>query len=240
MQAPPRGRASIVLRVMDSARTRSLPATVTLAELQLEGSVRAGLDTLEELPEGSWGVRVRSIGFEPRTLRLNARPSGSTIVDTVRLTPLVQTLDAVNVIARHDQKVLDGIDERMRVASGTLIRAGDPFLATATEPSDALRAGRGFIVRSPTDVSARGLCRSASSNLPTRARSMHFQEVAVYLDGLRLRGGLETLNNIIRPDDILAIETYPEVKSAPFLWRTEDACAVVAFWTKHPSPGSNE
>ena len=32
---------------------------------------------------------------------------------------------------------------------------------------------------------------------------------------------------------ILAIEAYPDVLSAPFLWRTNDACAVVAYWTKH-------
>jgi hypothetical protein len=58
--------------------------------------------------------------------------------------------------------------------------------------------------------------------------------VAIYLDGSRLPGALEALNRMVPPSDILAVEAYPDVMSAPFLWRTRDACAVVAYWTKKP------
>jgi hypothetical protein len=40
------------------------------------------------------------------------------------------------------------------------------------------------------------------------------------------------VNSLIPPGDVLAVEAYPDVTSAPLLWRTNDACAVVAFWTK--------
>jgi hypothetical protein len=60
--------------------------------------------------------------------------------------------------------------------------------------------------------------------------------IAVYLDGGRLPGGLESINRMVPPSDILAIEAYPDVVSAPFIWRTNDACAVIAYWTKKPPP----
>jgi hypothetical protein len=33
--------------------------------------------------------------------------------------------------------------------------------------------------------------------------------------------------------DAALVGAYSDVESAPLLWRTNDACAVVAFWTKH-------
>ena len=53
---------------------------------------------------------------------------------------------------------------------------------------------------------------------------------------VRLRGE-EPLRNVPRAareegHDILAIEAYPDVVSAPFIWRKNDTCAVVAVWTK--------
>jgi hypothetical protein len=56
--------------------------------------------------------------------------------------------------------------------------------------------------------------------------------VAIYLDGARYHGGLNALNDAVTMKQILAIEAYPDVASAPFLWRTNDACAVIAVWTK--------
>jgi hypothetical protein len=245
VRAPVRGTASIILRLTDSTQQRSVAGTAAIGELRYEASLSAGVDTLRDIPEGTWSVLIRALGYAPRTVMMVAAPSSTqrTVV-TVRMTALVPTLDAINVIARRDQRVLDDIDERMRVAAGTLIKAGDPFLATASFSSDAIRAGRGFIWKGPTrietgrPVSTRGgskRCASTSSNTPLPAAGpvQGRMEIAIYLDGSRVPGGLETLNNMIQPDDILAIETYPEVLSAPFLWRTPDACAVVAFWTRH-------
>jgi hypothetical protein len=56
--------------------------------------------------------------------------------------------------------------------------------------------------------------------------------MVVYLDGARVAFGLQGVNDAVRPEDILAVEAYPDVISAPAIWRTNDACAVVAFWTK--------
>jgi hypothetical protein len=58
------------------------------------------------------------------------------------------------------------------------------------------------------------------------------KSLVVYLDGVRVPFGLQGLNDMVRPEEILAIEAYPDVISAPGIWRTNDACAVVAFWTR--------
>lgn len=236
--APVRGSAAIVLRVTDSAETHALAGTATIPDLHRDFAFDARVDTLRDLPEGSWTVRIRALGYEPRSVMMDARSlvSGSAPV-TVRMIPLPQTLAAVHVVARRDQRVLEEIDERMRVAAGTLIKAGDPFLATASYASDAIRAGRGFFWKGPTRIEtgrAAVRCTTTVSNTPVPLQPGKIRtEIAIYLDGSRVPGGLETLNNMVQPSDILAIETYPEVLSAPFLWRTRDACAVVAFWTKH-------
>ena len=71
------------------------------------------------------------------------------------------------------------------------------------------------------------------SLMPRTGRTLR-KVVAIYLDGTRMPGGLESINRMVPVSDILAIEAYPDVLSAPFIWRTNDACAVIAYWTKRP------
>ena len=57
--------------------------------------------------------------------------------------------------------------------------------------------------------------------------------IVLYLDGNRFQGDLGELNSTIAMNEVLAIETYPDVAIAPPIWRTPDACAVIAVWMKH-------
>jgi hypothetical protein len=133
----------------------------------------------------------------------------------------------------------------MLVASGTLITADNPSVRSSTYATDALRVARGFTWKSPTRVTTRGtsgmgpksaICESlpSSDSIMPRGRGTLRKVVVVYLDGAKMPGGLESINRMVPRDDILAIEAYPDVLSAPFLWRTNDACAVIAYWTKRP------
>ena len=59
------------------------------------------------------------------------------------------------------------------------------------------------------------------------------EKIGVYVNGVRAIEGIEVLDAIARPDQVLAVEAYPDVMSAPFEWRTGDGtCAVVAMWTR--------
>jgi hypothetical protein len=141
---------------------------------------------------------------------------------------------------------MDDIRRRMLVASGTLITGENPSVRSSTYATDALRIARGFTWKSPTVLRTRGTsqgsfggsytCESLPSgdSIVPRGRSVRTvkKSIVVYLDGTKLPGGLESINRMVPKEDILAIEAYPEVLSAPFMWRTNDACAVIAYWTK--------
>lgn len=139
----------------------------------------------------------------------------------------------------RDSAVIHDIETRLRVASGTLITADDAQARDAMLATDLVRFARGFRWRAPTLVATRGsagdarrsaLCESIprADSIPPRGS----KAVAIYLDGNRLPGGLEMINRMVPARDVLAVEAYPDVLSAPPLWRTNDACAVLAFWTK--------
>jgi hypothetical protein len=158
-----------------------------------------------------------------------------------------QPLSPVNVVSHRDSSVLHDIEARLRVASGTLITADNLSVKNAVYATDAIRVARGFSWKSPTLVITRGTSQmtmgksarceslpSADSIVQRRGVRTVPKVVAIYLDGSRVPGGLESINRMVPVADILAIEAYPDVLSAPFLWRTNDACAVIAYWTKRP------
>jgi hypothetical protein len=141
----------------------------------------------------------------------------------------------------RDSAVVHAIEARMRIASGTLIKADAPPVANAALATDLIRFARGFRWRTPTQVETRGSAAQAPN--AAHCESLQFADlrlrrgdkaIAVYLDGSRLPGGLDMVNRMVPITDVLAVEAYPDVLSAPSLWRTNDACAVVAFWTKRP------
>ena len=216
-----------------------------IAALGIEAPIANGAFTLANLPEGTWIVDVTAIGYEAVQQWANVMEHTPTALRLV-MAKKAQTLEAVNVVGKagHDVKVLQGIQERSRVSAGTMILPGNWVLETALQPSDVVRVARGFTIKSETRVEGRPYmtaggklmpCQSRETDIPNNRRStgeIDGKEVAVYVDGERWWGGLTTVNEALRAREILAAEAYPEVSSAPFLWRTNDACAVIAFWTK--------
>ena len=230
-----RGNASIHVSVVDDSGKAVTNGRVTIRSLGQKAQIDSGEARLIGLPAGTWVVELQAIGYRP-TLVLMDADSAAVTAAIVHMERVVQLLDAVQIIDKStgaDRKVLAAIGQRMLSASGTLILQSDLSLRNATLPSEAIHAARGFSYKSTTTYEARpfgkGGCRTTKSDT-IRARGA--KEVAVYLDGMRMPGGLQSVNDLVRHEDILAIEAYPDVISAPFLWRTNDACAVIAFWTK--------
>lgn len=87
--------------------------------------------------------------------------------------------------------------------------------------TDVLRGARGFSLKSQILAEARPVSQgignapcSSKDSLP--ARGLKSKRIVVYLDGLRLGTGLEGLNDAVAANQILAMETYPDVMSARF------------------------
>jgi hypothetical protein len=228
-------QAAIQFRVADDTGAAFTRGRATIIELERSALIENGSVAFENIPNGLWHISIRAIGFYPESLTVRTPVSGR--VRTVNMHQMPQTLSVVPIVSHRDSMILGDIARRMRVAHGSLTRAEDLVVRNATLASDALGMATGFQRKSATVVQGRGGCRSVSrsDSLPPRGRRAT-KVVAIYLDGARLPGGLESLNRMVPPSDILAVEAYPDVISAPFIWRSNDACAVVAFWTKRPPP----
>ena len=119
---------------------------------------------------------------------------------------------------------------------GTVFLPGNAWLESAYDPADVARAASGFRYVS-ADVLLSSGCgfkyppSDEPAAIATSARS-RTKTLAVYLDGARVMGGLPELRTSVTMRDILAVEAYQEISQAPLEWRTHDACAVLAIWTR--------
>jgi len=197
-------------------------AHALIPALSLDVPVVDGSFTITGVPLGTWLLEARVIGYQPQSALVDVMGSAPT---KTRLTvdTKVQVLDAISVIGKPtgDLKVLGEIDKRSRTSFGTLFLPGNQWLETALYPADVLRAARGFSYISMDAVRVRGCSGGMGGD----------RRLVIYLDGQRV-GGLQELKNMIPMHDVLAVEAYPDISSIPALWRTRDACAVVAVWSR--------
>jgi hypothetical protein len=207
-------------------------ARVAIPAVALEQPVVNGRFSFNRVPRGRWLLEVRAIGFAPwdRVVEVDANASDDVLV---AMTAVPLTLETQRVVASRysrDDVVIRGIVERNRIGGGTMFLPGNPWLRDALFPIDVVRAARGFRYTSATSVRARLSCSLGADDAPS---VLDKKTIAVYVDGERLRGGLLALNDFVPIGDVLAIETYPDAASAPFVYRTtRDVCAVIAVWTK--------
>ncbi len=213
---------------------------VVIPALSREARVQDGNFSLTQLPAGTWAVEARAIGYEPLSALMEVADQAS-MPARITLAKEAQKLAAVTVVgkASREVKTLEEIRQRSLTSAGTQFMPGNSWLKAAFDPGDVMRGARGFSVKSPTKVEGRPYFDSKGRQLPCstsngglRGDRNELKEVAVYIDGMRTPGGLETLNNDLRMDQVLAIETYPDVTTAPFIWRNSATCAVIAVWTK--------
>lgn len=208
-----------------------------IAALSLSVPVVNGEFTFTGIPAGTWLVEARAIGHEPRSVLVGVRERE---VSTARITldDRVQQLAVVSVVGRRggDTKILSAITGRRSTSIGSAFLPGNEWLESAYDPADVVRGAPGFRYVNPEVLLSSGCgFRYPSPDEPrlalgpVRART---RTLAVYLDGLRVVGGLSELRTAVTMRDVLAVEAYQDVMSAPLEWRTNDACAVLAIWTK--------
>ena len=236
--------SSVRLRIVDDTGSAVTNGMAGIDAIGRSVPIVNGIATISDVPNGTWLVHIRAIGFQPESV--SVRTPVTAELRPVNMHRIPQRLAPIAVVSQRDSSVLEGIRRRLVVANGTLITADNLSVRNSTYATDALRIARGFTWKSPTRVQTRGTsggvsgssrCESLPSSdsvVPRRGRGSIKKVVAIYLDGTRLPGGLESINRMVPPSDILAIEAYSDVLSAPFLWRTNDACAVIAYWTKRP------
>ncbi|MEO7455818.1 MAG: carboxypeptidase-like regulatory domain-containing protein, partial [Gemmatimonadaceae bacterium] len=266
-----KGTARLAGRVI-LADGKPLPSgQAIISALNIDVPVVNGQFSIAGIPAGTWQVDARALGYEPQSALVDVR-EGAPATVLVRLTERAQVLDAVSVVGRANNavnkelKILEGINERSRMAAGTVFGPGSEALKNALVTADVLRYARGFRYISPTVVQGRNavmvadkantLCVNAQCNRQKQDSSVigfAFQNepcsteidddkiasptarkkrVMIYLDGMIFNGNLEMLNTTLAMSEVLAVEAYPDVGNAPPIWRTAEACAIIAVWRK--------
>ncbi len=210
-----------------------------ISALGLEVPITRGDFAFTSLPAGTWVVDTRAIGLEPQSTYV-AVQEGSTATPTIAMDPHAQLLSAVSVRGRPggQAKILNAIEQRRRTSNGTVFMPGNDWLNVARDPTDLMRDATGFRYLNPDQLAASG-CSFKPSNgeaftVVTATPQQRERSLAVYLDGLRVIGGLPELRTAVTMHEILAVEAYQDIMTAPIEWRTYDACAVIAVWTSAP------
>ncbi|MEO7457247.1 MAG: carboxypeptidase-like regulatory domain-containing protein [Gemmatimonadaceae bacterium] len=217
------GRGLLGGRALHADGTPVASGHVLIPALDVDVPIENGSYSIGGIPAGTWAAEARVIGFQPMTFLVDVFESAQTTY-AIALGPKVQLLDAVSVVgkASKDIRTLSDITTRGRASWGTQFLPGNSWLASATFPSDPLRAARGFVYSDMDSVTARACL----------GQGMQGKRMVIYLDGDRMPLGLSQVRETVPMKDILAIEAYSDWMSIPPIWRTSDACAVIAFWTK--------
>jgi hypothetical protein len=229
------GAGTIHLRVVDDSGRAMTTGRAMIVSLGKRAPIDSGKAAFAGLPSGTWVVDVRAIGYEPSTVFLDAEDE-TPAATTVRMDRMPFSLAPVSIVENAnvaERKILDAISQRMLANGGSLILPDNLSLRNAIYASDGLRFARGFRVNG-AEVQGRPYSQGISMRACTSKDYIPIGDrgIAVYLDGVRVPFGLQGVNDLVRPDEILAIEAYPDVISAPGIWKTNDACAVVAVWTR--------
>jgi hypothetical protein len=206
--------------------------------LQLDVPVRNGEFSFVGLPPASWVVEARAIGYEPQASLVDVS-EGSVASPILTLSERAQLLDVVTVLGKPGgaTKILAAIASRRTSSVGSVFLRGNEWLESALDPADVVRGAAGFRYVSPEVVLASG-CGFAypPSNdpqpVPRGPPRQRTRTLIVYLNGARVVGGLPALSNAVNMREVLAVEAYQDVANAPSEWRTFDACAILAIWTK--------
>ncbi|MEO8333915.1 MAG: carboxypeptidase regulatory-like domain-containing protein [bacterium] len=217
-----RGTSTLVGRVVHLDGSPIGTGRALIASLALEVPVVDGTFTMTDLPAGTWEVEALALGFEPQTILVDALDQ-STVAATITVARRARMLDAVTVYGRPtgDLRIVEDIVRRSRTAFGSIFLPGNSQLKSALNPVDVLRTARGFSYVGSDSVMARGCSHAAAS-----------QSIALYLDGLRFKAGMDELRSAVPIRDLLAVEAYPDIATMPLQWRNDDSCAVIAVWTK--------
>jgi hypothetical protein len=184
----------------------------------------AGAFTLSAPSAGVYRVRAGRTGYRTAVSPAVQLPRGeritmtlSLVPDTVQLAPIVVTGAPTRVPGE-----LGGFYERQRQnAFGTFITRQQIDRQRPFEVTDLLRTTPGLIV-TPAPFAFGSTVRTTEGCAP-----------AFYLDGVRFALMGETIDEIVNPNDVEAIEVYAHPAEVPAQFAGFDnACGAIVVWTR--------
>lgn len=183
----------------------------------------AGVFRISDAAAGTQTVEVRAIGFDPVRRLVELRP-GEPLVENFTLAKSRVTLDTVRVVAgRKLPPDVEAIERRWRRGLGTILdgamvrERSSTYLTSALWSIPGVRLGmrNGF----GNTVYVRG--NGGSECIPP-----------IYLDGFRFIANGLSIDELVAPEDVAALEVYPRAMQRPAEYTDLDDCGVLVVWTK--------
>lgn len=190
---------------------------------------RDGTYRLSGLSVGRTTLRVRLIGLSSRTLVIEAADPGLHMHD-IALSRLPQTLSEVRIAGRLRwvPPRFDDVYRRMSVANGTFFTREDLDQINPIDLFSVVSRVPSARVNDTSILFAK--CVNHGAMIGESGK------VQIYIDGMRMTRTFEKTEQLevlsmVSPTAVQAIEVYTSTSRIPaeFL---DDACAVIAIWTK--------
>jgi hypothetical protein len=182
-----------------------------------------GTFRLDRLPDGSWTLEARAIGYEPARVPVVLAQRADAVA-TLVLDRRAAALDRVVVHGRAPESLatIGFLARRRTNIGGAFLGPSELADRQARTVTDMLRSVRGVQVRPGTSgfgavVRGRGDCRPD-----------------VFVDGMLAQGGADVIDDLVAPNDLLAVEVYAGPGGTPpeFVPPLGGECGAVVLWTK--------
>ncbi len=196
-----------------------------------------GRFSLAGVTAGSGIVEARAVGYMTGRAQTTVRPDSAQQVDIV-MGDSVTLLEPVTVEAGAYKPYLSmvGFEQRRRNATGHFLDTADVQRSGATRFEEIFRMVPGIRVRPNGSGYMVEVARSEGQILNPSAAN--YCPPAYFVDGVYLPlPPLQTATMPIVPEEVLAIEVYSNLISAPPQYQRRSAtCGVILVWTKRGVP----
>jgi hypothetical protein len=197
-------------------------ASVTVWGTGVEATANAaGQYQFTNLPEGTYTVEARAVGFQPHRVSVDLGASRDAVAD-LALTPLVMAVDTMRVRASRAVP-FEEFERRRKLGLGHFLTEDDIKQKAPTYMGDIFRGLPGIVTMPGQFGRDRVLVRSSGITGDCAP--------AIFLNGMLVNIEDGDLDNIINPKDVRAVELYARTSSIPLQFQTRNGCGSAVIWT---------
>jgi hypothetical protein len=184
----------------------------------------SGNFALDSLPAGTREIEARAIGLIPANTIVDLR-DGTTATASLSLSARVVTLDAVTVFGKAPNRSEAGqFAERSRGVFGRFFTADQIKRIAPISVPELLRIVPGLKVSTAPG--------SLMSTITSRGDGFDSACLPdVFIDGFNIADGAISLDNLVKPSDIGALEVYVDPNTVPIQFK-RGACGSIVIWTR--------
>jgi hypothetical protein len=190
----------------------------------------SGVVAMTNLPTGTQVIEFRAIGYRPLRTRLALSARGSNRVD-VTLDDRITELSPLTVSALRRPRITNEFEERRKSGRGVFFDEAYIAKRRSLGVNDIFYGVPGVKVSLSGYSSVVTIMRSGgmADNMVDGCSPTYF------VDGIRIStdDGMFSIDNIIRPQDIVGMELYRSLAEAPPQYQQSGSgCGLILIWTK--------